>query len=55
MCAYAVKNDGLSLGYVREQSLYLCALALEQNIDALKYVSKDLALYAFAYVKSQCK
>ena len=62
-CLRSVKQKGIMLQYVKDQSLEICLEAVKQNYDALQYV-KDQSLeicleaikqnsYALQYVKDQ--
>ena len=37
VCIAAVKQNGLALRYIRNQTLEICTLAVKQNSNAIKY------------------
>ena len=48
-CLYAVKQNGLALQYVKEQTDDICLIAVKQHGYALRYVKEqtdDICLYA---------
>jgi hypothetical protein len=46
VCLEAVKQDGDSLRYVKEQTEAVCLEAVKQNGDSLQYVDKKVFLRA---------
>ena len=51
-CLVAVKQDGRTLQYVREQTLEICLAAVKQNGYTLQYVNWEvLTEEEFEYIK----
>ena len=49
MCLIAVKQDGLALQFVKNQTEKICLEALNQNIKAIKYI--DIKRFSKVYEK----
>ena len=41
-------KNGLALQYIKQQTLELCVIGINQNIDALQYINSEFQTYAFA-------
>ena len=50
-CLVAVKQDGRTLQYVREQTLEICLVAVKQNGHILQYVREQTLEIILAAVK----
>jgi len=55
LCLMAVRKDGLALQYVRNQTTAICETAVNQNIDAVMYISWDIAWDFVEYIVAKLK
>lgn len=55
LCAFAVSKDGLNLKYIKEQTLELCKLAVQNNLDAIQYVRQEFKNELILYAEEEKK